>query len=417
MVSPSAASATTENRIDERDGNDDDDRRAPAAEEQKDHQADQRGGEHGLAQHAEDRGFDEDRLIADRVQIEARRQALLDPRQQRFDPVDDVERRSGAGLEDRHQHRARSVDADQVGLRRRAVMHIGDVVQVDDRAVDLLHRQVVDPVEQHGAGVERDVPVELADLGVAGRQDQVLRRDGVDHVFGRDVVRLHGLLVEIDLRLKNFAAIGRGHRGAGDGGKLRPDEILPEIEQLHLRQLLARQSQLQDRHGGGVVAQHVRRRNARWQELEHRLRSRRHLRQRGADIDVFLKEDFDDAVAVERLRLDMLDVADLRGQGALVVVDDAPGHIVRQEPVIGPHHADDRNIDVGKDVGRRPQRRQRAEDRNQEGEDDKGVWPPQRDLNDPHVSCLPPTEAGDLENRAGPRAAGATSIRTFGRPT
>ena len=49
----------------ERDLDEDDDRRAPAAEEQEDHQADQRGGERGLADDAEHRGFDEDRLVAD----------------------------------------------------------------------------------------------------------------------------------------------------------------------------------------------------------------------------------------------------------------------------------------------------------------------------------------------------------------
>ncbi len=263
------------------------------------------------------------------------------------------ERRSRAGLEDGHQHRARAVDAHQVGLRRRAVVHVGDVAHVDDRAVDLLHRQVVDPLEHDRAGIERDVPVELADLLVAGRQDQVLHRDGVDDVVGRNAVRLHGLLVEIDLHLQDLAAIGRGHRGARDGGELRPDEVLPEIEQLHLRQRLARQRELQDRHAGGVVAQHVRRRDAGRQQLEHGLRGRRHLRQSGGDIDVLLKEDLDDAVAVERLRLDVLDVADLGGQCALVIVDHAAGHVVRQQPVIGPDDADHRNVDVGKDVGRR----------------------------------------------------------------
>ena len=372
----------------ERDFDEDDDRRAPAAEKQQDHHADERRGQRGLADDAEHRGLDEDRLIADGVQIEARRQAFFDPRQQRFDAVDDAERRGRAGLEDGHQHRARSVDAHDIGLRRRALMHVGDVAHVDDRAVDLLHRQIVDLLEQDRAGIERDVPVELADLLVAGRQDQVLHRDGVDDVVGRDVVRLHRLLVEIDLHLQDLAAIGRGHRRAGDGGELRPDEVLPEVEQLHLRQLFARQRQLQDRHARGVVAQHVRRRDAGRQELEHRLRGRRHLRQRGGDVDVLLKEDLDDAVAVERLRLDVLDVADLGGQSALVVVDDAAGHVVRQQPVIGPDDADDRNVDVGKDVGRRQQRGADAEQGDDDREHDERIGTPERGENDPHCRYL-----------------------------
>ena len=81
--------------------------------------------------------------------------------------------------------------------------------------------------------------------------------------------------------------------------------------------------------------------------------------------DAFLKEDFDDAVAVERLRFDVLDVADLRRQCALVVVDDAAGHVVRQQAVVGPNDADDRDVDVRKDVSRRAHRSQRAENRDQ----------------------------------------------------
>ena len=149
----------------------DNDRRAPTAEEGQDHQADQRCRERSLANDAEDCGFDEDRLIADRAQIEARRQAFLHAGQQRFDSLDDTECGSRSGLEDRHQDRARAVNAHEIGLRRRALMYEGDVVYVDDRAVDLLHRQVVDLVDRGGAGVKHHVPVELADLLVAGRQD------------------------------------------------------------------------------------------------------------------------------------------------------------------------------------------------------------------------------------------------------
>ena len=211
MVSPSARQRGQREQDGKRDFDEDDDGRAPAAEKQQDHHADQRRGQRRLANDAEHRGFDEDRLIADGVEIEARGQALLDPRQQRFDPVDDVERRGRSRLQDGHQHRARAIDADEVGLRRRALVHEGDVMHVDDRAVDLLDRQIVDLVEQGRAGVERHVPVELADLLVAGRQNQVLHRNGVDDVLGRNVVRLHRLLVEIDLHLQNLAAIGRGH--------------------------------------------------------------------------------------------------------------------------------------------------------------------------------------------------------------
>ena len=63
----------------ERDLDEDDDGRAPAAEEQQDHQPDQRGGERRLADDAEDRGLDEDRLVADGAEVEARRQALPRP--------------------------------------------------------------------------------------------------------------------------------------------------------------------------------------------------------------------------------------------------------------------------------------------------------------------------------------------------
>ena len=97
-----------------RDFREDDDRRTPAAQKQQDHDADQCRGQHRLANDAEHRGFDEDGLIAHGMEIEARGQALLDTRQQRFDPVDDIEGRRRSRLQDGHQHRARAIDADQL---------------------------------------------------------------------------------------------------------------------------------------------------------------------------------------------------------------------------------------------------------------------------------------------------------------
>ena len=88
----------------------------------------------------------------------------------------------------------------------------------------------------------------------------------------------------------------------------------------------------------------------------------------------------------------MLDIRDLSGHVTFVVIDDSAGHFVRQKPVIGRHHTDDGNVDVGEYVDRRPQAGQRSEDRNEEGEHHKGVGPPQRDLHDPHVRNLPSTD-------------------------
>src|SRR5271156_4039521 len=80
----------------------------------------------------------------------------------------------------------------------------------------------------------------------------------------------------------------------------------------------------------------------------------------------------------------MLDAVDLRRQLALVIVDDAVGHVSWQQPGIGPDHADDRNIDAGEYIGGRAQRRSRTEDRDEHREHDKRVGPPEGYLNNPH---------------------------------
>ena len=90
----------------------------------------------------------------------------------------------------------------------------------------------------------------------------------------------------------------------------------------------------------------------------------------------------------------MLDIAHLGGQGPLVIIDDAAGHVVGRKPIIGPDDADNRYVDVRKNVGRGPQRREPTKDRNQEAEHHKGVRPPQGDLNDPHASYLLPKRHG-----------------------
>ena len=86
--------------------------------------------------------LDEHRLIADLRDLEIARQRCFDLVQLLLDAVDDRERRDRAVLQHLHQHRAVAVDVHDIGLRRIAVAHMSDVVDIDHRAVDALDRQI-----------------------------------------------------------------------------------------------------------------------------------------------------------------------------------------------------------------------------------------------------------------------------------
>ena len=154
-------------------------RRAPAAEEQQDHDAGQRRRDDAFERDALDRRAHEQRLVVDRRDLEIVRQRRLDLGELLLDAGDDVERRGRAVLQDRHQHRARAVDVDDVGLRRVAVAHVRDVADIDRRAVDDLDRQVAEIVDRARRVVELHRVFELADLLRADRRDQVLRGERV----------------------------------------------------------------------------------------------------------------------------------------------------------------------------------------------------------------------------------------------
>ena len=112
------------------------------------------------------------------------------------------------------------------------------------------------------------------------------------------------------------------------------------------------------------------------------------------DVDVGLEEDLDDGDAVQRLRLDVLDVVDRGGHAAFAVGDDAVGHLLRGQAGVVPDHGDDGDIDVGKDIRGHRLDAEDAKNQNQKREDDKGVRPPQRKPDNPH-------------HRAGTRSCGS----------
>jgi hypothetical protein len=168
-------------------------------------------------------------------------------------------------------------------------------------------------------------------------------------------------------------AIREGKLGARDCRQLRPNKVLGDIEQLHLGKRIAGQGQLDDRNAGGVVDQDDRWRGPRGKLFQNGLRNRCDLRLRGIDVDSRLEEDFDNAHSRKRLRLDVFNIIDRGGEDAFVRRDNSAGHIVRRQAGVAPDDRDDRNADVGENIGRRSDRRKRPENHDQYRHDHESV--------------------------------------------
>ena len=307
------------------------------------------------------------------LHLQLRRELGLDAGQGRAHPLDHAEGRGPLALEDGHEHRAPAVAADDVGLHRVAVRHVGHVLDVDRDAVDRPDRDVVERLDHVRAAVELDVVLPVADLGRAGRDDQVLVADGRADVGRRQAVGVQGVRVEVDHDLALLAAPGLGHPRPLDGAELLDDEVLGVVEDLLLGQGVAADGDLHDGHAGGAVADDVRRRDARRHDLQERLAGGRHLGLGLGDAGPRLEVDADDAHAVERLALDVLDAVDRGGQDALVDEDDARLDLVGGHAGVLPDDADDRDVDVREDVRGHAVDADRAEHRDQQGHHDERV--------------------------------------------
>ncbi len=221
-------------------------------------------------------------------------------------------------------------------------------------------------------------------LAVPDGQDQVLRGDGVDDVGGRQTLGLQRLDVEVDLNLALLAAIRIRDLRALHGGELGTDEVQAEVVQLLLGESLAGEAKLQNRDAGGVELDDQRRRGAWRERAQGGLRDGGDLGDRVRDLDARLKIDLDDRNAVERLRLDVLDIVDGRGEGAFRNGDDAVRHVRRREAGVVPDDADDGDIDIGENVGRRIEDGERPEDQKKNCENDEGVRPSEGKADNPH---------------------------------
>ena len=108
------------------------------------------------------------------------------------------------------------------------------------------------------------------------------------------------------------------------------------------------------------------------------------LGDRRLDLGSRLKIDLDDADAPQRLRFQVLDIADGGRHGALDHRRNALLHFGGGEAAVAPDHADHRDIDVGKDVHLHAGNREDADHRDQQGHHDKRVGASKGETDNPH---------------------------------
>ena len=215
--------------------------------------------------------------------------------------------------------------------------------------------------------------------------------------------------IEIDLHLALLAAERIGDRGAGHRDQRRAQLVDADVGEVLLGETLAGQRDLDDRNRGGAVVQDQRRRRAGRHLLDQGLRNRGDLGVGGADIDVRLEEDLDDAEAVVGVGDDVLDIVDRGRQRPLERRGDASGHLIRRQAGILPDHPDDGDADIRKNVGRRAQRGERPDNQQKQREHDEGIRPAQRDADQCDHKTGSPRSGGRARNRP-PKAYSLTLI-------
>src|ERR1700733_10490803 len=96
----------------------------------------------------------------------------------------EVGRGLGADLENGHQNALAPVELDDIGLRRRTIMDVGNVAHEHDRAVDDFHRQIVEIRHRLRRIIEIDGEFVGADFLGADRIDLVLQGERLADVNG-----------------------------------------------------------------------------------------------------------------------------------------------------------------------------------------------------------------------------------------
>ena len=167
----------------ERDRRDDDQGAPPRSQEQEDHQRREGRRDGPFTEDARDRSPDEQALIEQEIDLEARRQASQDLRHQLARLAHDRQGRRAAVAEDGQQGGVAAVAPHEVRLRIEPVVDVCDVPDRHRGSVHVADGDLVQVPQEFRAAVDRDVVLTRPDLRRAGRQDDVLGQDRIRQVL------------------------------------------------------------------------------------------------------------------------------------------------------------------------------------------------------------------------------------------
>ena len=258
-------------------------------------------------------------------------------------------------------------------------------MQIDRRSVRLFDRQVADALQRHRRRVDVNVVLVLADLRRSARLHHVLHRHRIQYIARRQTLGLQQLRVDVQHDRTLFAAIDIRNHGARYRHKLRTNKVQTKIVEILLAQSFPRQAKLDNRHARRAEVDDLWRKNARRKTAQLKLRGRRDLRVGGIQARPRLQIKLNDHLARNRGRLDVLNVIHQHRQRLLVGRRQPSFELLRIQARILPCNRHHRNVNVGKNVGRRARDHHRRSNQNEDRQHDEGVRSAEGYFYDPHA--------------------------------
>ena len=313
------------------------------------------------------------RLVHDHVEADPLRQAGQDRAGGLLHPFDDPDRVRSRLPVDRDVDLPLPVDPDDIRLDLVGVLRHGDVFQEDRRAVLHLHRDVVELRHLRDHPVRIDEVVHLAELRVAGRDEDVVALQRLHHVHRRKVAGVELVTVHVGQDPPELSPVNRRRDDPRD-----PLEAVAEVEVgdvVQLRLVIDGRGDRQQAHRDRpcrVERHHHRRDRPRRKVEQVRHRVGGDLGHRRVGVDVIAEEVLDDAHPEHRLAFLTRDAVALPGP-ALEAGHDVPLHHDGGHPRVERDDLHGRSREDRKQVHGDPEQARDADHQDRQDADHDGI--------------------------------------------